>query len=71
MKNKYKICWKKASLAAVSVLAFSSCSVFTVEHEKGRLPDIKINSTKYFCENGDADIDIDNDEIVLTCRIKL
>jgi hypothetical protein len=44
--------------------------LLAVEHEKGELPRIEIKDNKYFCEGGKTKVKIEDDEIVISCRIK-
>ena len=58
-------------LVAISLFLLSGCNVIVIKHEEGNLPRVELNDNTYFCKNGKTKIDVDSDELVITCKIKI
>lgn len=52
-------------------LLLSSCSIIVIKHKEGSLPKLEIKDNSYFCQTGKTKIDVDEDELVVTCRVPI
>jgi len=55
----------------VATLLLTGCNIIIIKHEEGNLPRVELKDNTYFCKNGKTKVDVDSDELIVTCKIKI
>lgn len=58
-------------LLILATILLSGCNIIIIKHEEGNLPKIELKDNQYFCQNGKTKVEVDSDELIVTCRIKV
>ena len=58
-------------LILIIIVFLAGCNVISIKNDDGNLPHIKLTEDAYFCRNGEINIKVDLEELIITCRIKI